>query len=542
MNRMRLAQVAASLLVLAAAVPEAVAEQDLLKQAEKLNKTAMEDYDSLEFDSARQTLLSAIAKLRDAGQDDTPTAAKIYTNLGIVYIAGFKDKNRGLQQFVNALKIDGTIVLDPERATPELQEAFEAAQKQVPARKPAKPPVADTDGGPAASNVQGLQHAAIDEAKAGVDVPVKAQLGSDVAASRLFLFYRSPGQEEYVSVPMNVNAQGDWIGTIPGEAMEGKSVQYYIEARDARGRPVIAAGTAASPYIISVLEEKVVQDNDNRDNPLIAKPPVDGDKGKKDNALGRGFGRMFVNVMFGTSMGLEVSGNTTEVAYQYQTSTGKYAQQAIDGTGTALEPLHMDMELGVNITKHLGISGMVRTGFTLLNNADSSAQAMDNPAGIPGTAKASGDVSGFLRLRYLFLEDRVRPLLHLGLGFGSIRHLLDIHAAENDTNPLVDAVSAQYFNSGQYAQDYQAWASHGMKGTAPRLNEVCPDHNNCVDTVALGMMFVSAGGGLYVDLTKWKNGGFGLLVDVDAILALPVGGGQTGLNFDFQVGLGTHFL
>src|SRR5579859_245045 len=121
----------AAILFVALAFSSTARAQDVLKQCERLNKKAMEDYDALEFDSARQTLLSAIAKLRDAGQDETPTAARIYVNLGVVYIAGFKDKNRGVQQFVNALKIDGTSQLDPERATPELQEAWDQAAKQA---------------------------------------------------------------------------------------------------------------------------------------------------------------------------------------------------------------------------------------------------------------------------------------------------------------------------------------------------------------------------------------------------------------------------
>src|SRR3954463_139967 len=111
---MRLARAVHISLALAL-IPSVVAaqQQDVVKLVERLNQKAMEDYDSLEFDSARQTLLSAIAKLRDAGQDETPTAAKVYMSLGVVYIAGFKDRNRGIQQFVDALKIDGTAQLDP---------------------------------------------------------------------------------------------------------------------------------------------------------------------------------------------------------------------------------------------------------------------------------------------------------------------------------------------------------------------------------------------------------------------------------------------
>src|SRR5437879_5272362 len=120
-SRSRVASVA--LLAILCVPSLATAQQDVIKQAERLNKKAMEDADSLEFDSARNTLISAITKLRDAGQDETPTAAKVYVSLGIVYMSQQpRDRTRAIQQFVNALKIDGTIELEPERATPELQE------------------------------------------------------------------------------------------------------------------------------------------------------------------------------------------------------------------------------------------------------------------------------------------------------------------------------------------------------------------------------------------------------------------------------------
>src|SRR5258706_14363464 len=112
-------------------VAPAFAQADIEKQVGKMNKRAMEDYDSLEFESARKTLIDAVAMLRANGYDETPLAAKTYVNLGMVYIAGFKDRNRGVQQFVNALKIKPDFKLDPMVSTPELEEAFGAAQKQL---------------------------------------------------------------------------------------------------------------------------------------------------------------------------------------------------------------------------------------------------------------------------------------------------------------------------------------------------------------------------------------------------------------------------
>ena len=56
-------------MVVSTTVKGLVCAEDVVKVAERLNRKAMEDYDALEFDSARQTLLSAIAKLRDADMD-----------------------------------------------------------------------------------------------------------------------------------------------------------------------------------------------------------------------------------------------------------------------------------------------------------------------------------------------------------------------------------------------------------------------------------------------------------------------------------------
>ena len=100
---MRLARSVSVITLLALAPAVAAAQsQDPVKLAERLNKKAMEDYDLLEFESARQTLQSALNKLREDGQDETRTAAKVYVSLGMVYISGFKDRSRGVQQFVEA--------------------------------------------------------------------------------------------------------------------------------------------------------------------------------------------------------------------------------------------------------------------------------------------------------------------------------------------------------------------------------------------------------------------------------------------------------
>src|SRR5262245_2384566 len=88
MNRLSPLMVIAFVLV---AASSAMAQQDVEKQVTRMNKKAMEDYDNLEFDSARKTLIDAVSILRANGYDETPLAAKTFINLGVLYINGYKD-------------------------------------------------------------------------------------------------------------------------------------------------------------------------------------------------------------------------------------------------------------------------------------------------------------------------------------------------------------------------------------------------------------------------------------------------------------------
>ena len=284
--------------------PSAVHAQDIEKQVSRMNKKAMEDYDSLEFDSARKTLTDAIAMLRSNGVDETPIAAKTYVNLGIVYIAGFKDVNRGKQQFVNALKINADAKLDPALATPELEDAFDSARKQVGARKPQPPPPPPKREEPPPLQPKKVtppppppkreeppppppkreepppppppkreeppppppkreeppppppsrsrprrrgEGAAAQPHRRGA--AQRAHRGQGAARHRT----RAPpacscssaasGQEDYVSLAMKHTKGAEYVPSIPAEAVTGRALQYYLEARDQRGRPVV--GSAA---------------------------------------------------------------------------------------------------------------------------------------------------------------------------------------------------------------------------------------------------------------------------------------------------------
>jgi hypothetical protein len=538
---MRRSSVIAVLIIAACTLASSsVRAEDVDKQVQKMNKRAMDDYDSLEFESARRTLQDAVQMLRANGLDETPLAAKTYANLGIVYINGFKDRNRGQQQFVNALKISPQYQLDPAVDTPELAEAFAAAQKQAAklAGKTPKPPTptpptptppeptpptpTPPSGG---EEIHGLVHTPVDESRPNTPIPVRAKLGSDVGATRVFLFFRGSGQEDFLSIPMKNSSGAEWVGVIPPDAVTGKSLQYYLEARDARGRAVVNAGSGPSPFIVVISDTAAAPTNVPEvdvEDPLMKERLA---KKRKDEEHKSTRDHVFIFVMPGFGFGVEPAGNHTEVAYQFQNQgphANTYIQQPVGSTGIAVAPFHLAVEVGYLVTPRLSLSVFGR--FQLVTGAN--AQTVQTSTTTGATSKAFGAVAVLARARYRFLDGRFHPYVHVDIGGGEIRHVLDISSAESTAHPLVDKYSADSWN-----------ASNGTLDPS-LLQEVCSNHSNCSDTISLGYFLLGGGAGIWYDFASH----FAFILDVNLLGAVGTGSRQSGFNIDVQAGLGAHFL
>src|SRR5437870_6462182 len=73
------------------------ADQAAVDKLIAMNKKALEDYDTLEWESAKRTLLEALVTGKKAGLDSHPIIARTYVHLGAVYITGLKDRQKGVQ-------------------------------------------------------------------------------------------------------------------------------------------------------------------------------------------------------------------------------------------------------------------------------------------------------------------------------------------------------------------------------------------------------------------------------------------------------------
>jgi hypothetical protein len=116
------------------------------------------------------------------------------------------------------------------------------------AEKPSSKEEAPTP--PPAPPAKEWSHTPVDAAPP--DSPLDVRVSSPVMKGvKVYVFYRGAGEENYKQVLMHRRGP-EKVGRIPAEAMQGKAVQYYVEARDPAGTVVKSSGSAVSPNIIMI--------------------------------------------------------------------------------------------------------------------------------------------------------------------------------------------------------------------------------------------------------------------------------------------------
>ncbi len=274
-----------------ALAPRAARAQDqaVIEKLVQMNKKALDDYDTLDFDSAKKRLLDALMTGKKAGLDNHPVLARTYIHLGAVYITGFKDRQKGLQSFGRALDIDPTIQLSKGLDSPDVTTAFQEAQRNhagggAPAaddsasRRTRRAANSDSNNGEAAPpprpkrrvassddddgnepdlpvRINALDCPTPDEAIIDRPLLLRCAVAPNLPVASVVLLYRAPGKDGYVEEVMTKSPKGWLQAKIPKKAVTGKSIQFYFEGRNAAGKPVVANGGADAPNIVLLVEE-----------------------------------------------------------------------------------------------------------------------------------------------------------------------------------------------------------------------------------------------------------------------------------------------
>ena len=241
------------------ALPAYAQDAKVVRRLESINRMAMEDYELGDYGPAKKSLSDALAKEKEAQLESQPICALTHLNLGLVY-AALASNDEAMKEFRTALDIDVAAKLPEKYAKPDAQKLFDEAKKPPP---PPPPPVPET--------IVGLVHVPVDSGDEGTPIVVEIKVGADVRAKKVTLHYQPKGAPAYVTVDMAAAAGLSFVGEIPAEATAVETINYFIDARNAKDKVAAARGNAASPFVIAVKrrpKEEAPDHEVDEENPL----------------------------------------------------------------------------------------------------------------------------------------------------------------------------------------------------------------------------------------------------------------------------------
>jgi hypothetical protein len=509
-------------------------DQAAVDKMVQLNKKALEDYDTLEWDSAKKRLLDALVAGKKAGLDNHPVMARTYIHLGAVYLTGFKDRNKAMQSFAHALEIDPTIQLSKGIETADVTAAFAEAQRRAgggggdnanddnapaPSKRRRRGPVMEGDAAPAAharrkpssdddddeggepdlpARIAALDCPTPDEAIIDKPLVLRCAVAPNLPVASVFLLYRAPGKEDYTEVPMTKTPKGWLQAKVPKKAVDGKSFQFYFEGRNADGKPVVANGGADSPNIILVVEEasehEVTKSNagDTDENPLEDEDHGGGprlhlghvDKAREGLDTRYGKRKWWIGIGLGTGYGyakgngFEAVNKSTETTCSTPGCVPFHSYQSEFQPGLAWAGLgHLAPEVGYQIDPDMALSLEGRLQWT------------GQPAKYADFA-AKGAIGVLAKLTFYTKQAQLRF-------FGSVL------AGGGDFRLVVYPLAGQ------------------------------PTNSDFKDTVMGGYGLAGVGGGVYYEASKPVS----LVAELHAIAGLPTFSAVVDLNVALQINI-----
>jgi hypothetical protein len=274
-----------ALLAAEAPAPAAAADPTMVEIV-NLNKKAIGAYRAGKAQAAMDDLLAAAKLAESHGLGTHDVMARTQIHLGIVAIAGLKDRFRGLAHFGRALAIRPDIQLTASLATPALKKDLKTGRKWIPqpttaaadaagasdakakeqAKEPAKEQAKDPPRAQARASdnphepplpqaiPQPLYCPTPDLGPPNEPVPLFCVTQPDVHVGKITAYFRPAGGDLYTAVPMGRKPSGWMTAMVPAQAVRGRSLQVYFEAQDGAGNVAANNGKDEMPNIILLKE------------------------------------------------------------------------------------------------------------------------------------------------------------------------------------------------------------------------------------------------------------------------------------------------
>ena len=337
---------------------------------EKQTKVALEAYDMMDYDSAKKSLTTAIQAAKKAKLDKDPVYAKVHLYLGLASFAA-GDTDGAKAAFTVAATVDPNIQIAAEYRSPDVVKLLESV-------RPAGGGAVEPSDGVDCASVKGLQHQILDTGKAGSDQAIEAYLAGDITAAKVVVQYRTEGTTEFVERKLTKQGGCKYVGAIPGAAMKGSLIHYYVAAYNAENRVIEGAnkGSSGSPNIIE-LTAAVAGGGGDIEDPINKKGGGTPSGGAISGGVVAGgkAPKVFLAITGGTGFGY-VTG---------QTEANNEVQNCCIGVSLGV----VTPELGYYVNQQLSIGIAGRIGFPIGANVD--------PMGAKHSTIAPGAV---VRIRY----------------------------------------------------------------------------------------------------------------------------------------------
>jgi hypothetical protein len=395
-----------------------------------LNRKAIEQYQSLNFEEAQRLLREAVDLAEASGLLQHPIRARTYVTLGIVTLGGLKQREEAIKLFRKALQIQPEIKLSKGLANPEIQAAFDEAIEGLTSEP-------KNEGPAALSPDRALVH---DPVKIGahgqaVVVSVIPDRGLTTLSS-IVLAYRPAGSAVFSEEKLLPEPNGFYRGEIPGAAADGPNVAYYLEARDADGRTIASRGSAKDPFVVTLATGAT--------GPVLRTSDTTGQPSGHGGAGSSGR-KWVLGLMVGTGFG-SISGVGSET--QQPVSSGSMAWS---------RAAHIAPMIGYFVTPQLMLGVQGRFQFVSGANDYHVPDAMTvngmKECGDGVCSPATGAIAAFVKGTYYFSgpDSAFRPYFSLSVGGGTIRHVTNVsqlHTCGGGTDACVDTVAAGPFLAG----------------------------------------------------------------------------------------------
>lgn len=230
--------------------------------AKALQKKAMEeDYLATDFAKAQDKLEKALTQC-GTNNCSAQVRSRLKRDLGVVQIGGGIDKEKGLANFVEAIKLDPTVTLDPDIKTKDLEQAFADAKKRAAGGGAAAAPA--SGGAAPAATATGqpegdFNHTPVPEQQVRTAIPVYVEYDGEEQLVRVIARYKGFGMTEWKTTELKKMGEKGWGGLLACLDVQQGTTQYYIQGFDANNDPVATGGDRQNPYKVPVKTEKVAE-------------------------------------------------------------------------------------------------------------------------------------------------------------------------------------------------------------------------------------------------------------------------------------------